>query len=599
MAAGDYLKVVAPSFGAATVTVTGVNGTNPTLYTNEYLTATVSNPFTVASLASQSVYVPRGSYTLSVLVNSAEGADTRKGTTVPLTFAGQNTQSTFDYSNLDYRTGGAWVSGGSKGALAGLSVGKGPMTIPVGLRAHGAFDVASNGTDTSIPFRFFVPLTDPTVDAILPVFSNQGVSTAGGAPDTDAPNPINVACSVETSDAVNIPGTFNGGAHTVAIPAAGSPLVFPDAPLAFGAQVSTTDKFSAAIPLTGVWMRTNVSVAAALTSATGTLTSGSSTVTDTAASTTWLGRRVAGTGIPTSPTYVGSVIAGTSYTLSSTPVSQAVTAVNATASGTPTITFGQYIPFNITPEYTGDVAGTNNSADATLYGAAAPSSGAYSAYYGPVLILGRSTSRKPIVLSLGDSIFDGYSEDFHSNYQGPILRACRANGFPMVKLNRGGETSTAFNNPSTRRFREPLIAGCTHAIVEYGTNDGINSGTQATNVINRLVSIGTYLNTLGIKAWVTTIPPRTSSTDTWATTGNQTDISLTANLATINQAIRGLTNGLSIYQGYIDMEGACSSAQDSGKWGTSKTSDGVHPSDTVMRGAITTAVNAVVSTWSV
>jgi hypothetical protein len=135
-----------------------------------------------------------------VLVNSAEGADTRKGTTVPLTFAGQNTQSTFDYSNLDYRTGGAWVSGGSKGALAGLSVGKGPMTIPVGLRAHAAFDVVSNGTDTSIPFRFFVPLTDPTVDAILPVFSNQGVSTAGGAPDTDAPNPITVACSVETSD---------------------------------------------------------------------------------------------------------------------------------------------------------------------------------------------------------------------------------------------------------------------------------------------------------------------------------------------------------------------------------------------------------------
>jgi hypothetical protein len=598
MAAGDFLQVVAPSFGAATVTLTGTSGTNPTLYTNEYLTTTVANPFTVATNGTQTVYVPRGSYTLSVLVNGTEGADPRKGATVQLVCTGQNTQAVYDYSTLDYRTGGSWTAGTAK-ALTGLSVGKGPMNVPVGLRAHAAFDIVSNGTDTSIPFHFFVPLTDPTVDAILPVFSNQGVSTAGGATDTDAPNPITVSCSVVTSDGVNVPATFGGGAHSVSIPAAGAPLVFPDAPLAFGAQVAATDKFAVASPLTGVAMRTNVSVAAALTSSTGTTVSGNSTVTDAAASNTWLGRRVSGTGIPTNPTYVGSVSAGVSYTLSSTPITQAITAVNATANGTPTITFGQYIPFNITPEYTGDAAGLNNAADATLYGAAAPSGGAYSAYYGPVLILGRSTSRKPIVLSLGDSIFDGYSEDFHSNYQGPILRACRANGFPMVKLNRGGETALSFNNPSTRRFRAPLMAGCTHAIVEYGTNDGINSGAQATNVINRLVAIGTYLNTLGIKAWVATIPPRTTSTDSWATTGNQTDVSLTANLATINQAIRGATNGLNIYQGVIDLEGACSSAQDSGKWGTSKTGDGVHPNDALMRGAIQTVVSNTISTWSV
>jgi hypothetical protein len=63
MAAGDYLKVVAPSFGAATVTVTGVNGTNPTLYTNEYLTTTVVEPVHGGFAGLETVYVPRGSYT--------------------------------------------------------------------------------------------------------------------------------------------------------------------------------------------------------------------------------------------------------------------------------------------------------------------------------------------------------------------------------------------------------------------------------------------------------------------------------------------------------------------------------------------------------
>jgi lysophospholipase L1-like esterase len=241
----------------------------------------------------------------------------------------------------------------------------------------------------------------------------------------------------------------------------------------------------------------------------------------------------------------------------------------------------------------------NNAADATLYGAAAPSGGAYSAYYGPSLVLGRSTLRRPIVASVSDSIFDGYSEDFHSNYQGPVVRACRANGFPMVKLSRGGETALSFNAASTRRFRSAMLAGCTHAIVEYGTNDGINSGSQVTNILARLAAIGTYLNGLGIKAWITTIPPRTTSTDSWVTTVNQTDVSLTANLATLNQAIRAQTGALSVYQGVIDLEGVCSSAQDSGKWGTSKTADGVHPTDALMRGAIQTLINGFVSTWSV
>jgi lysophospholipase L1-like esterase len=120
MAAGDLLKVVAPSFGAATVTLTGVNGTNPTLYTDSYLTTTVANPFTVASLAATTVFVPQGSYTLSVKVAGVEGADVRAGTTLNFVAAGQGQQATFDYSALDNRTGGVWT------ALTPVSIRPGP-----------------------------------------------------------------------------------------------------------------------------------------------------------------------------------------------------------------------------------------------------------------------------------------------------------------------------------------------------------------------------------------------------------------------------------------------------------------------------------------
>jgi hypothetical protein len=169
----------------------------------------------------------------------------------------------------------------------------------------------------------------------------------------------------------------------------------------------------------------------------------------------------------------------------------------------------------------------------------------------------------------------------------------------MVKLNRGGETSLSFNNPSTRRFRAPLIAGCTHAIVEYGTNDGINSGTQATNIINRLV-VDRHLPEHPRDQGVGDDDPATHLLHRHVGHDRQPDRHLPHREPRHHQPGDPRPHQRPVdLPGVIDMEGACSSAQDSGKWGTSKTSDGVHPSDTVMRGAITTAVNAVVSTWSV
>jgi lysophospholipase L1-like esterase len=109
MAAGGSLKVLAPSLGAVTVTLTGQYGTSPKLYTDSTLGTTVTNPFTVNALTTTKVYVPPGVYTLSVQLAGKEGADPRTGTTLTLDMTAQG-DATFDYSGLTLATAPAWTA---------------------------------------------------------------------------------------------------------------------------------------------------------------------------------------------------------------------------------------------------------------------------------------------------------------------------------------------------------------------------------------------------------------------------------------------------------------------------------------------------------
>ncbi len=456
------------------------------------------------------------------------------------------------------------ISGGSAApASYGLAaLGKGDLKVPIFLRTHAAFDAASNGTDTQISFQNFQPCTDPAADTAYPMFANQGVNTAGGAPDTDAPNQIYVAFCVITSDGRKIPATF-GGQHFLTIPAGGGLPLGCDNGLFFGAQVAATDKYGVALPLTGVNTVTTVKVDPSRVD-TVTNTSGTNLVSDTSVGAADNGRLVSGTGVPGSLCYACNIVPGTSFQLSSTPVTSGTpTLVNSTAAIT-SVTFKSQIPFNIGALASTDACSTNGGADATLPGSAAPSGGAYSYYYGPAVMFGRSSLKKPILLTASDSIADGYGDDYRSPYFGFIARGAMANGVPMVKVSRGGETSSSFVAPLSSGFRVIYEAGCTHAYVGYGTNDGINSPAQVTNIINRLIAIGAGLVARGIKPILMTVPPRTSSVDQWMTPEGQTAVSVIAYLASLNQQIRALP---APYVAIYDMEADCSSAQDSGVWG--------------------------------
>jgi hypothetical protein len=658
------IKVIAPQFASCLVTITNqANGTTPTLYSDAAMTSAVTLPVTLTANATGMFYfTSSGAYTLSVKYGGTSGteiADPRNNSTLNFDIQPGEVQ-TYDHRRT---TIPASAFGGT---LAGLSIGKPNVNIPVGLHTHFAADTASNGTDYSVTYRTFHPLVDPNVDAVLPVFCNQGVSTAGGAVDFDAPNSITVSAAVETSDGAIVPFVFNGAA-TVTLPAVGGQIAIPDYPISFGAQVTTTDKFSVTTS-PGVWIRTYVSVAQSRVDTAG-ITSGQSLVTDASIVAGDAGRAVSGTGIP-AVAYVSSVIANTSFVLSSSPITS--TPVNATATNaSASLTIKSVIPQNLNNYANGEANTTGNGgANLTLPGSGAVSGGTGS-YYGPWLLLGRSTVRKPIVAILSDSIFDGYSDDFHSTYYGPIQRACDSLKYPMVKLSRGGETAASFAAPLSRRFRAMALAGCTHAIVEFGTNDGVTAG-QDSVIATRLTNIGNFLVSLGIKPYLATVPPRGTSTDGFTSDAGFTASSTISVLSALNARCRV---PLTPYLGVLDLADLSMTARDSGIWirgansrrltdlnvtsgaatvtsatanftsadvGTSLmmttaypngvnidsvtnattcvvhsnsgstqtgvvggvgafygTGDGVHPSDVVMRGTLTAAAIALMSTWSV
>ena len=478
----------------------------------------------------------------------------------------------------------------------GLAIGKGLCNVPVGLRAQVIADSASNGTDQSYTFRIFCPLTDPEVLDVLPVFTNPSARSGVGG-DIDSPNPITIAAAVELSDGTVQDFTFNGGNHTVTIPGHGCVLVTPDSPINIGAQVSNTGKRGETY--SGFWLRTYISVAAARTDTCG-ITNGSPNVTDVSILSTDAGRLVTGTGIP-SNTYIANVVAGTSFQLSSDPYSY--TAVNATATNaSASLGVKSIMPLAIGALANGDNLTAANGADLTLPGSGTVSGGAGSSNYGPAVILGKAKARKPIVALVSDSILDGYSESFQSTYWGPVARACATLGIPFVKVAKGGETASSWAGAKTRRYRAPFLEGCTHAIVELGTNDGALQNS-ITALQTRLTQIGQFLASMGIAPYVVTVPPRTTSTDNFATTTNQTPLT-TANptyVALFNNWLRGLP---SPYVGIYDMANDVMSSTDSGLWvvnGTANygTPDGVHPSSAFMLGTISTNLQTLISTFTV
>jgi len=196
----------------------------------------------------------------------------------------------------------------------------------------------------------------------------------------------------------------------------------------------------------------------------------------------------------------------------------------------------------------------------------------------PLAVLG--TTVNPSVIIVGDSIGrgdGGNGEDTsntvtgHNGKSGLITPSLGSIPF----LNLSWPSVTAQNWVTNAPSRKQLISQGSHLISELGVNDLSNSRTSA-QIITDLQAIWAFALG-GQKIYQTTITPHSSSTDAWATIGNQTALNQ-ATRATLNQAIRAVIFGA---KGFYNTASILETAQDSDIWIASPappyTTDGLHP----------------------
>lgn len=224
----------------------------------------------------------------------------------------------------------------------------------------------------------------------------------------------------------------------------------------------------------------------------------------------------------------------------------------------------------------GKIVGTDN----TLTGGTID--GAYSRVYQASAIVGvHEEGYGRAFAIIGDSIGAGFNDLVNASY---LAQALTAAGIPYINLSMGSDQPGKWAANATRRRRTPFLQYATHAICEEGIN-GI--GTTWTNAKLFQEQCWDFLNTYYPgRVWQTTIGPQVTTTDSYATTANQT---VTANEAVrvqlsdyIRTAPATTPTGKGI-AGYFETADVMESTRNSGKWkadGTANkwTNDGTHPS---------------------
>lgn len=216
--------------------------------------------------------------------------------------------------------------------------------------------------------------------------------------------------------------------------------------------------------------------------------------------------------------------------------------------------------------------------------------------YGPVAIIGTAWSSQPRNFAfalIGDSLGQGPggNKDDRGN-SGPWGRACGydvASGVglkvPFLNLAIGGQAANSNQPNSQMKYRIDLLrkVRVTNIGIHYGTNDLATDSpaTIETNVLN----IANYWLNNCVRVTTETLPPKTTSSDGWITTGNQTPVSpgwngSPANYATFNTWVRTTP---SPFVGYAETASSVETSLNSATWqigggtlSTNLTDDGVH-----------------------
>lgn len=251
------------------------------------------------------------------------------------------------------------------------------------------------------------------------------------------------------------------------------------------------------------------------------------------------------------------------------------TFVTCASSGKFPLSHGEYL--NGTDE--GAVAGTS---DLTTSGSVTAN---FNAGYFPFAFFGRSSSAPRAIGFIGDSIGAGRGDNaFWSGGGGWIVRALGAqipwarpmafSGAQAVSWAGWGATGAGVGR---RLLQMPRYSS---VICELGINDVTIGAVTLSQAQARLQEVWRVAAATGAKIYQSTLTPSTTSTDSWATAGNQTKNAAETVRVALNDWIRTQPTGLA---GYIEAADAVETARNSGLWksdgsANTFTADGVHPS---------------------
>lgn len=212
--------------------------------------------------------------------------------------------------------------------------------------------------------------------------------------------------------------------------------------------------------------------------------------------------------------------------------------VNTTAG----IIFSGAVPYSATDE--GDLFGSGAPTNNVMTGTIANGSGGTgSTGFHPYAIIGNTTA--PSICLIGDSRMTG-ANDLVNNFSGDTGEVARTIGpvFAYTKLAVFGTSLNVAVTNFTNRLR--ITKYCTHVIDEYGINDIAGGRTAVQLAADRTTMAGL----VALPTYGTTIQGETTSTDSWATTANQTVSGNSSVVTTFDGLVRA---GISGEIGYFDI----------------------------------------------
>jgi lysophospholipase L1-like esterase len=249
---------------------------------------------------------------------------------------------------------------------------------------------------------------------------------------------------------------------------------------------------------------------------------------------------------------------------------------------------GTTIPLNwtaVTANGEGGSNGTGVPTDRTLTGTVSSTQLAILAPNAVLAVGARAVV--PSVAVIGDSIAMGQGDAALLTDGGFIVRALDPALKPYVRVAKGSELAQNFVAYATSRRRRQMLQWATHAVINYGTND-IFGGRTLAQAQADLIALWLTMWRANAKVWQTTISPRTTSTDGWISTANQTkntsaqdtirqnlnnwlragapvDATRTAVAVGTSGALLAGTTGHPL-AGYFEVADIIESARDSGLW---------------------------------